>query len=399
MKLLATCEDTGSFKLIEANHGVDTSKKDALQPENVINLAGENHTRNSMVLQMMKNPETDNIIVTRLDGSVECYSFSNEENTLKLLGQHKTVISPFVRGEQLQKFISLNCLNGMIFAGSNKGQVFIWKNEESLVQTPIVYQLPTLEDKELEVLKFHPGEGDLIVIGGKEIDLTIFKLPNIKKQDNKTQPKLIFKAKNLHDKILDMKIRIHIKDIQILDDSTIDNFKIYTFTAFGEMRYYETSQGKKPRFNHKLVPKSIITTSMLSPNEVVISDEKAQVIQINAQTGDQVCKFKGQFGTVESITNFKNKILAMGGLDRYIRAFYINDRKCIVKVYLGTQVNNVMILEDEQLIEKPAVEEVAKLEIQKKKQAEEEDEEEDDEMWTKLESKIVQKRKRRKIVL
>lgn len=398
MKLLATCEDTGAFKLIEANHGVDTSKKDGLQPENVLNLVSEDHTRHSMVLQMVKNLKTDNIIVTRLDGSLECYKFLNEENDLKLLNQHKTVISPFIRGEQLEKFISLDCINGKIFAGSNKGQVFIWKDEESIVQVPIVYQLP-LNEQEIEVMKFHPGEGDLIVIGGKDIDLTIFKLPSIKKQNNKDQPSLIFKGKNLHDKILDLKMKIHIKDIQILDDSNIDNFKLFTFTAFGEMRYYETLQGKKPRNNFKLVQKSIITTSLLSPNEVVISDEKAQVIKINTKTGDQICKFKGQYGTVETISNFKNKILAMGGLDRYVRAFYINNRECIVKVYLGTQVNNVIILEDEQLVEKPAKEEVKKIEEQKKKQAEEEAEEDDDEMWTKLETNIVQKRKRRKIVL
>lgn len=394
MKLLAACEDTGAFKLVVAGHGTDTSKKDAIQPEKVVNLQAEERTRHQRVLQMVKNEATGHILVTRLDGSVESYSFDDEEDDLTLLAQHKTVLAPFVRGEQTEMFVTLTCMAGRVFAATNKGQIFIWKSEEALVQTPMVYQLPI--SQELEVVKIHPGDGDLVVFGGKDVDLSVYKLPDLKKQSKK-QPTLVFKAKNINDKRLDMQMRIHIKDLQVLPESSADNFKILTFTAFGEMRTYETSQGKKPRSNFKVVDKSIITTHMLSNGDAVVADEKAQVVQVRVADGAPLCKFKGQFGSVECIGDFKGKILATGGLDRYVRAYYVNSRECIVKVYLGTQVNNVIVLEDSQFVEKvkPAPAAVA----EKKKREEEEEEEDDDEMWTKLESKVVEKRKRRKIIL
>lgn len=401
MKLLAACDDTGGIKFVKAGHGTDTNKADALQPEEIKNLLSEeSYSRSSMVLQMIQHEQTGHIIATRLNGSVEVYEFDSEENELKIVARHENVILPHLKNGD-EKFISLEALNGRVYAGSSHGQVFIWAKEDFIGQTPLVYALPLkLDNKEfvLESIRIHPGQkGDLVVVGGKEIDLRVFKLPSVAKQGDSNKIETVFLAKNLHNKRLDMKMKIHLKDIQILPDSTLENLKIYTFTAFGEMRYYETKDGKKPRCNYQLVPKSIVRSQIVNEGkDVIISDEKTQVIKFKLEDGSLDSKFKDNFGTIQSLHVFKNKVLSTGGLDRYIRSYYINDRKLIAKIYLGVQISNVILLEDEQLVEKVVITPEQKEEAKKKK--EEEEDEDDDEMWTKLESTVVVKKKRRRIM-
>lgn len=445
MKLVIGCEDTGAIKVINAPHGIDTSKpitEDSPQPQYSISTYAVENTKKDKVLQLVHSRESGNIIVSRQNGSIEVYDTTlvlNSEQTtdnnsnndskkdvdnkdssrdidlLPLIYQHKNIIPPLTSNDG-EIFINLSVdESNRIVLATNKGSVFIWKSENDINKDPVKLTLPLNEKEVVEAFQIHPGADnvDYVAYGGKETDLRVAKLPTLKdmKKDNKKQPEIVFKAKNVSNSRLELRVPIHIKKLLFDKSSTPKNFKIYTFTAWGDMRFYESSAGRKPRSSILVLPRKapIINVTWIS-DELVVSDNTGIVVKVNPLSGAQISKFKGQIGTTQALDNFKDSILATTGSDRYIRAYDNNTRECLVKVFVGTQSNAIAIIEDNEQIKQSRGELLSSSHAEKKaskvyadsaKEKEQEDEESSDEeeLWNKLESNITQRRKRRKLTL
>lgn len=430
MKIIAACEDTGAIKIISAQHGTDTSKPtDETTPNAVVitTHAQENNTRKSKVLQLCHSKKTGHIIVTRLNGSVEVYqvlpdphSPGNEEDKksdetniavdlLPLIYENKSVLPPFTEPGN-ETFISVSITDSdRVIVATNKGSVLVWSSVDKITQDPVKYVLPLNSKEIVEAFQIHPGKeyDDYVAYGGKDTDLRIVKLPTSKSKSDKI-PEIVYKAKNVSDTRLDLRVPIHIKNILFDKDSTPENFKLYAFTAFGDMRFYDSSMGRKPRSSVLVLPKKApIVSALWMDNELVICDNRGIVVKVDPSTGSQLSKFKGQIGTTQALNNFQDSVLAATGFDRYVRVYDNVTRECIVKVFIGTQSNAIAIIEDKESLErgmrrKKLSTETAETIKNKKEQdkndvAEESSDEE--ELWSKLESNITQRRKRRKLTL
>lgn len=454
MRIIAASEDTGALKLISALHGTDTSKpKDEENPKfpKITTHAEENNTRRSKVIKIQKFKDNKHIVVARLNGSVEIYqilkdatdltkfsieaainkekdqeqdknqsqnqnqnqnqdeqSEQEQENLLPLLYKHENVIPPFIKSSD-EIFINLTIddLERIILV-TNKGSVFIWNSKDDLTKPPMKFNLPLNTNENVEAFQVHPGKDycNYVAYGGKETDLKIVKLPT----DNKKKLEIVFKAKNVSDSKLDLRVPIHIKCLLFDIQSTPDNFKLYTFTAVGDLRYYESKIGRKPRSSVLILPKKApITEAIWIDNELVVCDNRGIIVKVNPQNGAQLSQFKGQIGSIQSLSNFKDTILATTGVDRYVRAYDNKTRKCLVKVFIGTQSNALTIVEDEEHLrrEQNKIKAEAKkiaLENKQKKALQEDDEEEssdEEELWNKLDAnnEVTHRRKRRKLTL
>jgi hypothetical protein len=437
MKIIAACEDTGALKVIFAQHGTDTSKpSDETNPQFPVTITthATGYNRKSKILNLIHSEITGNIIVSRLNGSVESYDTSHlidipeikEENNdkenigseektdlLPLLQQHKALI-PSCTSKDDERFVSLLVdETGRILAVTNKGSLFIWKSEDQIKEDPIKYQLPLNLSEIIEVFQIHPGKENInyIAYGGKETDLRIIKLPESidNQQSEKKELEIFFKAKNVSDSKLNLRVPIHIKNILFDKSSTPENFKLYTFTEWGNLRYYESKAGRKPRTSFLILPKKApIVKAVWLGEDFVVCDNKGLVIKVESSTGRQICQFKGQIGSTQALHNFKDSILATTGFDRYIRAYNNKNRECIVKVFIGEQSNALAIIEDKETLKRTtftilgdkARESIRRKEIKENENENEEREEsDDDELWSKLESNITQRRKRRKLTL
>lgn len=429
MKIVAACEDTGSLKVVIAEHGTDTSKPaDESNPVARVQISSHatNHNRKSKVTHLIQSPATQNVIVSRLDGSVEIYDTSkvlkeeegkerkleNQEesgDTLPLIHHHSQVIQPFTYPDSEIFIDVLVDDNGRILAPTNKGNVFIWTSEKKLSEEPYVCKLPLDKDESVEAFKIHPGKkhADYVAYGGKETDLRIVKLPSLKK---KGEAKIVFKSKNVSNSRLELRVPIYIKSILFDKESTPEAFKLYTFTAVGDMRYYDSSAGRKPRSSILVLPKkAAITNATWMGDKLIVCDNRGIVVKVDPSTGSQICQFKGQIGSTQALYNFNNSILGTTGFDRYVRAYNNETRDCIVKVFIGTQSNALAIIEDTESLKRhkaniigdTALEAIKKKEAweEKKLQQLEEEESDEEELWSKLESNITQRRKRRKLTL
>lgn len=365
------------------------------------------------------------------------------EDLLPLIYEHKNVIPPFKLANDNEMFISLTVDDrGRIIVATNKGSLFVWPVEEKLNEQPQRYTLPLNENEIVETVQVHPGDKfvDYIAYGGKETDLRVIRLPSAdsasKEEENsskkekgkgKTKGKgkkdmkekladpnaveIVFKAKNLSNTHLELRVPVHIKRILFDETSSPENFKIYTFTQWGDMRYYESAAGRKPRSSQLILPKKApITNAIWMDGSVIVCDNRGIVLKAEKSSGSQICQFKGQIGSTSALCNYNDCVLGTTGSDRYVRAYNNKTRECIVKVFISAQANNILILEDDEklrntaskllgpardVLSKAELEEKRKIREQEKAEAEESDDE--DELWSKLESNITQRRKRRKL--
>lgn len=429
MKLIVSCEDTGALKVVTAQHGVDTSRpapKDdpnAVAPPTITTHA-TGYSRKSRVVHMVKSPKTGNIAVTRSDGSVQVYDTAKLRNNevcnddselLPLLSEHKNVI-PESTNKDNEVFVDLAVDDiGRLLTATNKGTLFIWSSEEKLSDNPANYQLPLKPNEVVETFQLHPGKTDdtlYIAYGGKETDLRIVKLPT--SSGHSETPEIVFAAKNVSNSKLELRVPIHIKKILFDKSSTPENFKLYTFTQWGDLRFYDSSQGRKPRYSKLILPsKGPVTNAIWMNDDFVVTNTSGIVEKVNSTSGSQVCQFKDHIGSIQSLFNFNDSILVTAGTDRYVRAYNNKTRDCIVKVFVGTQSNAVILLEDSEtlgrhkanIIGDRALESIRKQEeyMARKASAAAEDsgeESDEDELWSKLDSSsVTQRRKRRKITL
>lgn len=421
MKLIVSCEDTGLIKVITASHGTDTSKPstdDSQQIPVTITTHATNYTRKDKVLQSVKSKISNNLIVTRQNGSIEVYDTSKlfiepsketeKDDTeltdsLPLLYEHKNVISPLTSKDGEIFVCLLIDSNDRIVAVTNRGSLFIWLSENKIEQKPVKFLLPLNENENIEAVQSHPGKdyANYFAYGGKETDLRIIKLPSLNGKE-KSKPEIVFKAKNVSNSKLELRVPIHIKKILFDKLSTPENFKLYTFTYWGEMRFYEAAQGRKPRSSLLVLPKKApIINAIWMKDEFVISDNTGIVVKVNPLSGSQIAKFKGQIGTTQALDNYNDLLLATSGSDRYVRVYDNETRDCLVKVFIGTQSNSIMILSDEELKSKQTY--IGKVEARDSSNNLEnnddnnEESSDEEELWSKLDSNITQRRKRRKL--
>lgn len=505
MKLIAACEDTGSIKVVIAPHGTDTSTKpdenSAPIAAPLISTHAIENTRSTKIIHMVQSKHTNNVVVTRQNGSVELYDteillakeepkpevkVTNQdedvdkkegeeeekaenpqqsqdvevdggataegegegeeaEDLLPIIYEHKNVIPAFKLSSDNEMFISLIVDDaGRIVVATNKGSLFIWPSEERLNELPKKYILPLNESEVVEAVQVHPGKDNVnyIAYGGKETDLRIVRLPSASeskgeedKEEKTTKKKgkgkgkakkekakkstdpdaleVVFKAKNLPNTHLELRSPVHIKNILFDESSTPENFKVYTFTHWGDLRYYDSAQGRKPRSSILILPKKApITKAVWLKGDVIVCDNQGIVVKVEKSTGSQICQFKGQIGSTQALYNYKDSVLGTTGSDRYVRAYNSETRECIVKVFIGSQANNILIVEDGEklrntasklignardVLSKAELEEKRKIREQEKAEAEAEESDDDDELWSKLESNITQRRKRRKL--
>lgn len=435
MKLVVACEDTGAIKVVTALHGTDTSKPaDDASPAQAVSITthAEGNTRRSKVLQLVHSKHTGNIIVSRLNGAVEVYDTSKLEpaaeplkdgaekndnssgtiDLLQLVQENKSLIPPF-ENKDSEIFIDLLLDDsGRVIVATNKGSVFIWASEDKISNEPLKFTLPLDANESVESLQIHPGKENVeyFAYGGKETDLRVVKLPSLEKtKKRKNQPEVIFKAKNLSNSRLELRVPIHIKKILFDQTSSPDHLKIYTFTQWGDMTFYDSALGRKPRSSVLVLPKkaSIINAIWLDSN-LVLCDNTGVVVKVDPSTGSLMSKFKGHIGTTHALDNFQNSILATTGSDRYVRAYDNETRECIIKVFVGTQSNAIAIIEDiESWKGKRQHKHTSGVSGEERmsgagngeKREEEEESSDEEELWNKLESNITQRRKRRRLAL
>ncbi|KAG7705172.1 hypothetical protein KL948_003667 [Ogataea haglerorum] len=373
MKLLVSAEESGALKEVICVKGTDTSKQHAPQPTSIKTYCQETRYTKIQHFILYENY----LVAARQGGSICIYNAEDEYAEVKKLDN--------LSASADDAFVSLFELGDKIYACTEAGNLSIiepekWKYRVVKLKGPISTFCGDVS---------RPG---IFAYGGKETDLTVIKLDTME---------VVFKGKNVPNNNLDLREPIWISKVAFATDAQDepDVYKLVTVTRYGHVRYYDSTKGRRPVLNYKLSDKPLITMAKLNDSEIVCSDTHVTTAKFNFKNGSMLGKFQGAVGSIKAV-HVLNNVLATGGLDRYVRCFELGSRNTIAKVYMGTQISDVCLVEaDEEQPEEKLQEAKPKAKEQEGLEQKSEDDESSDEeeMWQKLQTSLAEKRKRRKL--
>ncbi|KAG0297592.1 WD repeat-containing protein 74 [Linnemannia gamsii] len=298
--------------------------------------------------------------------------------------------------------------------------------------------------KDICRMRVHPREHHIVATGGKEQELTLWDLkalckdteeetpePSTKKgkKNSKKAPApapakemekkaggpearykskdilangQIFKAKNVKNDYLDLRVPVWNTDVQFLNQ--YDTSRIAVGTRNHQIRVYDIKSGaRRPAVDAEVGEMPVVAMANgKDGSEIVFSDTVTNVYSIDTLTGAIIGQYKGFTGVATALATFipfeddSTAHLVTVAMDRCLRVHEMTKtRKLLHKVYLKQRMTAVVV--GEYAPAEPTEDEEDGVVSNKKKRTEGEgDDENDDDLWEsmgKLEDKKNKKRK------
>ncbi|XP_032735173.1 WD repeat-containing protein 74 isoform X3 [Lontra canadensis] len=220
-----------------------------------------------------------------------------------------------------------------------------------------------------------PAHPHVVATGGKENALKVWDL------QGSEEP--VFRAKNVRNDWLDLRVPIWDQDIQFLPESQ----KLVTCTGYHQVRVYDPASPQRRPVLEATYGEYPLTAMTLTPgaNSVIVGNTHGQLAEIDLRQGRLLGCLKGLAGSVRGLQCHPSKpLLASCGLDRVLRVHRIrNPRGLEHKVYLKSQLNCLLLSGRDNWEDEPQ-------EPQEPKKAPLEDTE-TDELWASLEAAAKRK--------
>ncbi|EPQ02235.1 WD repeat-containing protein 74 [Myotis brandtii] len=221
-----------------------------------------------------------------------------------------------------------------------------------------------------------PVHPHVVATGGKENALKVWDL------QGSEEP--VFRAKNVRNDWLDLRVPIWDQDIQFLPESQ----KLVTCTGYHQVRVYDPASPQRRPVLEATYGEYPLTAMTLTPggNSVIVGNTHGQLAEIDLRQGRLLGCLKGLAGSVRGLQCHPSKpLLASCGLDRILRVHRIrNPRGLEHKVYLKSQLNCLLLSgRDNWEDEPPEPPEPAKLSSE---------DAEADELWASLEAAAKRQR-------
>ncbi|KAK3808565.1 MAG: WD40-repeat-containing domain protein [Benniella sp.] len=216
----------------------------------------------------------------------------------------------------------------------------------------------------------------------------------------------IFKAKNVKNDHLDLRVPVWNTDFQFL--SQHDMVRIAVGTRYHQIRVYDTKSGsRRPVVDKEVGDMPVVALANgKDASEIVFSDTMTNVYAVDTLTGAVLGQYKGITGVVTALATFipfedeSTVHLASVSMDRHLRIHEMDKtRKLLHKVYLKQRMTAVVV--GEYTPAEPAEDEEDGDTTKRSRKSEagdkeDEDEVNDDELWEsmgKLQDKKTKKRK------
>ncbi|XP_063084339.1 WD repeat-containing protein 74 isoform X2 [Cavia porcellus] len=232
------------------------------------------------------------------------------------------------------------CTEKGAFQGQSKlitcvdsGVLRVWHGDEK----------ETLSDPLLELrvgpgvcrMRQDPARPHVVATGGKENVLKVWDL------QGSEEP--LFRAKNVRNDWLDLRVPIWDQDIHFIPGSQ----KLVTCTGYHQVRVYDPASPQRRPVLEATYGEYPLTAMTLTPggNSVIVGNTHGQLAEIDFRQGRLLGCLKGLAGSVRGLQCHPSKpLLASCGLDRVLRIHRIrNPRGLEHKVYLKSRLNCLLL--------------------------------------------------------
>ena len=194
------------------------------------------------------------------------------------------------------------------------------------------------KEKSLLKMKLVP-QSSKIVTGGKEHDLQIWDL-------NKSLSEPIFRAKNVPNDKLELRVPIWVSDFCFPDNTSSDS--IAAVTRYGDIRLYDTRNEQRRPVLKLDWPEEVLTaiSSTPSSHEILVGTATGHLAlyDIRMDKKGMKKKFRGCSGGIRSIDCHPvHYYFAVVGLDRFLKLYDFNQPKPLQKMYLKSKLSHVLM--------------------------------------------------------
>ncbi|XP_008051782.1 WD repeat-containing protein 74 [Carlito syrichta] len=180
-----------------------------------------------------------------------------------------------------------------------------------------------------------PTHLHVVATGGKENALKLWDLRGSEEP--------VFRAKNVRNDWLDLRVPIWDQDIQFLPGSQ----KLVTCTGYHQVRVYDPASPQRRPVLEATYGEYPLTAMALTPggSSVIVGNTHGQLAEIDFRQGRLLGCLKGLAGSVRGLQCHPSKpLLASCGLDRILRVHRIqNPRGMEHKVYLKSGLNCLLL--------------------------------------------------------
>lgn len=291
------------------------------------------------------------VLATRSDGSVMLYSLNVVD------GEKYKLIRDWAAGtatvpleakseEKPDAVVELTILESNIaISCSRKGKIVRYDTEAGTSKT-LTIKGP------LDAFTIHPVKRNLVAVGGQERDTEIVEL-----DWKELTQKSIWQARNVKETRIHLRVPVWVKKIYFLDtEEEGEVFKLLVVTRYGQFRLYNPKEGRRPRQDMKISEHPITVVERgtgTNSHTIVASDTKTStyVVNITDTSFNMAGKLAGATGAVQALSAYStfekrnSPVMATGGLDRYLRVFELDGRSVEAKVFTGTQITAVLVLD------------------------------------------------------
>ncbi|KAK3718783.1 hypothetical protein QZH41_014033, partial [Actinostola sp. cb2023] len=149
----------------------------------------------------------------------------------------------------------------------------------------------------------------------------------------------IFKAKNVRNDTLDLRVPVWVTDLGFLPSA--GSPKVVTGTGYHQLRLYDTAAKNRPVFSMDFEDCPISSLCVTDQeNTFIVGNTAGTMSVVDLRKGQAVGNFKGFAGSIRCIEYCEEtRRVAACGLDRFLRVYDLKSRKLLQKVYLKTRLN------------------------------------------------------------
>ncbi|XP_048475658.1 WD repeat-containing protein 74 isoform X2 [Rhincodon typus] len=222
-------------------------------------------------------------------------------------------------------FRGLAAYNSSLITCTESGLLKVWK-EDSTDQVQV--------GRGVCRMRQDPGRPERVATGGKENDLKVWDLQRLQEP--------VFKARNVRNDWLDLRVPIWVRDIQFIPASDT----IITCTGHSQVRIYDPScPQRRPVLEMTYDEYPLTAMSLTSDaNSVVVGNTHGQMAVLDIRKGRLLKCLKGQAGSIRSIQcHCSLPLVASCGLDRFLRVHDTGSKELLHKVYMKSRLNCVLL--------------------------------------------------------
>lgn len=266
----------------------------------------------------------------------------------------------------------------------------------------------------LETLTLHPTLKNVVAVGGEERETEILEL-DWDSSEKEVSVKSLWQARNVKETRLHLRVPVWIIRIFFLPTSPTEDkegiYKLLVVARHGQFRIYNSKEGRRPRTDVKVSENPLAVCERgvgAASQQVLVSDTRTSTYVVDMDSLKFLYKLPGGTGAVQALNAFESQagatplgmstspVIATGGLDRYLRVFDLVSREVQAKIYTGTHITAILVLEG--FSEDDADDKTASAGQKRERGDQEEDEAEADELWEQLDevSKAQDKKKSKK---